>query len=178
LYCFDQSCIASPILATATAFAIVPPSPCLLTVQGKLAARCALPLKRQGVSMTDISAVLDRADQNLSDSIERLFSLVRIQSISTDPAYKAECRKAAEWLVTELKGIGFDASVRDTAGHPMVVAHHDAATADAPHILFYGHYDVQPVDPIELWEDSPFEPKIKELSPGRKVLTGRGTADD
>lgn len=128
--------------------------------------------------MTAISAVLDRADQNLSDSIERLFSLVRIQSISTDPAYKAECRKAAEWLVTELKGIGFDASVRDTAGHPMVVAHHDGATADAPHVLFYGHYDVQPVDPIELWEDSPFEPKIKELSPGRKVLTGRGTADD
>ncbi len=128
--------------------------------------------------MTDISAVLDRADQNLSDSIERLFSLVRIQSISTDPAYKAECRKAAEWLVRELKGIGFDASVRDTAGHPMVVAHHDGATADAPHVLFYGHYDVQPVDPIELWEDSPFEPKIKELSPGRKVLTGRGTADD
>jgi acetylornithine deacetylase/succinyl-diaminopimelate desuccinylase-like protein len=128
--------------------------------------------------MTDISAVLDRADQNLSDSIERLFSLVRIQSISTDPAYKAECRKAAEWLVTELKDIGFDASVRDTAGHPMVVAHHDGASADAPHVLFYGHYDVQPVDPIELWEDSPFEPKIKEISPGRKVLTGRGTADD
>ncbi len=60
----------------------------------------------------------------------------------------------------------------------MVVAHHEGATADAPHVLFYGHYDVQPVDPIELWEDSPFEPKIKEISPGRKVLTGRGTADD
>jgi acetylornithine deacetylase/succinyl-diaminopimelate desuccinylase-like protein len=128
--------------------------------------------------MTDIFAVLDRADQNLSDSIERLFSLVRIKSISTDPAYKADCRKAAEWLVEELKGIGFDASVRDTSGHPMVVGHHDGASADAPHVLFYGHYDVQPVDPIELWEDGPFDPKIKELSPGRKVLTGRGTADD
>src|SRR5690242_15419042 len=105
--------------------------------------------------MTDIFAVLDRADQNLSDSIERLFSLVRIKSISTDPAYKADCRKAAEWLVEELKGIGFDASVRDTSGHPMVVGHHDGASADAPHVLFYGHYDVQPVDPIELWEDGP-----------------------
>ncbi len=128
--------------------------------------------------MSDLSAVLDRADQNLSAAIERLFDLVRIKSISTDPAFKADCRKAAEWLVEDLKTLGFEASVRDTTGHPMVVAHHAGATADAPHVLFYGHYDVQPVDPIELWEDDPFDPKIKELSAGRKVLTGRGTADD
>jgi acetylornithine deacetylase/succinyl-diaminopimelate desuccinylase-like protein len=128
--------------------------------------------------MTDLSAVLDRADQNLPASLERLYSLVRIKSISTDPAFKADCRQAAEWLVEDLKTIGFDASVRDTIGHPMVVAHHAAATADAPHVLFYGHYDVQPVDPIELWEKDPFDPGIKELSDGRKVLTGRGTADD
>lgn len=128
--------------------------------------------------MTDISAVLASADQALDTSLERLFSLVRIKSISTDPAYKAECRKAAEWLVGELKDLGFDASVRDTPGHPMVVAHHAAESAGAPHVLFYGHYDVQPVDPIELWEDDPFDPKIKELAPGRKVITGRGTSDD
>ncbi|TWF52880.1 dipeptidase [Neorhizobium alkalisoli] len=128
--------------------------------------------------MSDLSAVLDRADQNLPAAIERLFDLVRIKSISTDPAFKADCRKAAEWLVEDLKTLGFDASVRDTAGHPMVVAHHAGATAYAPHVLFYGHYDVQPVDPIELWEDDPFDPKIKEISAGRKVLTGRGTADD
>lgn len=128
--------------------------------------------------MTDISAVLTRADENLSASLDRLFDLVRIQSISTDPAYKAECRKAAEWLASELTTLGFDATVRDTAGHPMVVGHHAGATADAPHVLFYGHYDVQPVDPIELWENDPFEPSIKDLGNGRKVLTGRGTADD
>ncbi|SMD17285.1 Acetylornithine deacetylase/Succinyl-diaminopimelate desuccinylase [Rhizobium sp. RU36D] len=128
--------------------------------------------------MTDISAVLASADQALDTSLERLFNLVKIKSISTDPAYKAECRKAAEWLVGELNSLGFDASVRDTPGHPMVVAHHAAATAEAPHVLFYGHYDVQPVDPIELWEDDPFDPKIKELAPGRKVITGRGTSDD
>lgn len=128
--------------------------------------------------MTDISAVLASADQALDTSLERLFSLVRIKSISTDPAYKAECRKAAEWLVGELKDLGFDASVRDTPGHPMVVAHHAAESAEAPHVLFYGHYDVQPVDPIDLWEDDPFDPKIKELAPGRKVITGRGTSDD
>ena len=127
--------------------------------------------------MTDTNPVLDRADANLDASLERLFELIRIKSISTDPAYKAECRKAAEWLVAELDGLGFEASLRDTPGHPMVVAHHAGATPDAPHVLFYGHYDVQPVDPLELWESDPFEPSLKDDN-GRKVITGRGTSDD
>jgi acetylornithine deacetylase/succinyl-diaminopimelate desuccinylase-like protein len=128
--------------------------------------------------MTDLSPVLDRADQNLPSSLDNLFELLRIKSISTDPEYKAECRKAAEWLVAYLNSLGFKASVRDTPGHPMVVAHHDAGSADAPHVLFYGHYDVQPVDPIELWESDPFTPEIKDMGNGRKILTGRGTSDD
>ncbi|WP_313611302.1 M20/M25/M40 family metallo-hydrolase, partial [Rhizobium sp.] len=128
--------------------------------------------------MTDVSPILSTADDNLTSSLERLFELVRIPSISTDPAYKAECRKAAEWLVRTLSSLGFEASVRDTAGHPMVVAHHDAATKDAPHVLFYGHYDVQPVDPLNLWENDPFEPAVKDIGAGRQVITGRGTADD
>ncbi|MGE6784986.1 M20/M25/M40 family metallo-hydrolase [Ensifer adhaerens] len=128
--------------------------------------------------MADITPVLERADANLPKSLDRLFDLVRIKSISTDPAFKAECRKAAEWLVAELNSLGFTASVRDTPGHPMVVAHHDGAKPDAPHVLFYGHYDVQPVDPLNLWDTDPFEPGIKEIEPGRKVITGRGTADD
>ncbi len=128
--------------------------------------------------MTDLSPVLDRADQNLPSSLDNLFELLRIKSISTDPDYKAECRKAAEWLTAYLNSLGFKASVRDTPGHPMVVAHHDAGKADAPHVLFYGHYDVQPVDPIELWESDPFAPSIRDMGNGRKVLTGRGTSDD
>ena len=128
--------------------------------------------------MTDISPVLARADQNLPASLDRLFDLVRIRSISTDPAFKADCRKAAEWLAAQLTELGFEASVRDTTGHPMVVAHHAAMTADAPHALFYGHYDVQPVDPLNLWENDPFDPAIKELDGGRKIITGRGTSDD
>ena len=127
--------------------------------------------------MSAVQPVLDNLDANLDASLERLFSLVRIPSISTDPAYAQECRRAAEWLVEALKGIGFDASVRETTGHPMVVAHHEGPQG-APHILFYGHYDVQPVDPLNLWEDDPFDPKLKEIEPGRKVITGRGSSDD
>ncbi|CAM5385192.1 dipeptidase [Mycolicibacterium aubagnense] len=127
--------------------------------------------------MTVLTPVLDRLDKNLDQSLDRLFDLLKIKSISTDPAFSADCRKAAEWLVADLKSIGFDASVRDTPGHPMVVAHHDGP-ADAPHVLFYGHYDVQPVDPLNLWHDDPFAPAMKEIEPGRKVITGRGSADD
>ncbi len=108
--------------------------------------------------------------------LNRLFDLLRIKSISTDPAYAAECHRAAEWLAADLKTIGFNASVRDTPGHPMVVAHHDGP-ANSPHFLFYGHYDVQPVDPLELWSDDPFDPAVEERE-GVKVITGRGSSDD
>ncbi len=126
--------------------------------------------------MTAIAPVLDTLDKNLDASLKRLFDLVKIPSISTDPAYAADCRCAAEWLVADLKSIGFEASLRDTEGHPMVVGHH-AGPKDAPHILFYGHYDVQPVDPLNLWRDDPFEAKVKEID-SVKVITGRGSADD
>jgi acetylornithine deacetylase/succinyl-diaminopimelate desuccinylase-like protein len=128
--------------------------------------------------MLSLPPVLDHLDSNLDASLERLFALLRIPSISTDPAYAADCRRAGEWLVEDLRSIGFDASLRDTPGHPMVVAHHEGPSADSPHVLFYGHYDVQPVDPLELWTDGPFEPAIKEIEPGRKVITGRGSSDD
>ena len=128
--------------------------------------------------MLSLPPVLDNLDSNLDASLERLFALLRIPSISTDPAYAADCRRAGEWLVEDLRSIGFDASLRDTPGHPMVVAHHEGPSADSPHVLFYGHYDVQPVDPLELWTDGPFEPAIKEIEPGRKVITGRGSSDD
>src|SRR5690606_10961544 len=91
----------------------------------------------KGPAMSAVQPVLDNLDANLDASLERLFSLVRIPSISTDPAYAQECRRAAEWLVEDLKGIGFAASVRETTGHPMVVAHHEGP-AGAPHVLFYG----------------------------------------
>ncbi len=125
--------------------------------------------------MLDVTPVLDRLDRSLDDSLERLFGLLAIPSISTDPAYASECRKAAEWLVKDLRSIGFEASVRETQGHPMVVAHHDG---EGPHVLFYGHYDVQPVDPLNLWDTDPFQPAVKEVEPGRKAITARGASDD
>jgi acetylornithine deacetylase/succinyl-diaminopimelate desuccinylase-like protein len=124
-----------------------------------------------------IDNVLASIDRDLDASLARLFELLKIRSISTDPAYRDECARAAEWLVRDLKGMGFDASVRATNGNPMVVAHAKSANANAPHVLFYGHYDVQPVDPLELWKDDPFAPKIIEAE-GSKRIVARGAADD
>ncbi|MCD7060851.1 M20/M25/M40 family metallo-hydrolase [Pelagibacterium xiamenense] len=126
-------------------------------------------------SSSSLDAVLAHVDAQLDDSVERLFALLRIASISTDPAYAGECRKAADWLANELDGLGFDASVRPTEGHPMVVGHDKSQ--DGPSVLFYGHYDVQPVDPLSLWVHEPFEPAIGEEN-GRKVILARGASDD
>ncbi|PQO24499.1 hypothetical protein C2I36_02360 [Rhodobacteraceae bacterium WD3A24] len=121
-----------------------------------------------------LAPVLDRIDADLPAALERLMALLRIPSISTDPAYDGACRKAADWLVDDLAGIGFQAERRDTTGHPMVVGH---APGDGRHLLFYGHYDVQPVDPLALWSRDPFDPAVEETAAG-KVIRGRGAADD
>ncbi|HBQ36855.1 MAG TPA: hypothetical protein DD729_08495 [Rhodobacteraceae bacterium] len=121
-----------------------------------------------------LNAVLDKIDQNLDAATDRLLDLLRIPSISTDPAFAADCQRAADWLVDDLKTIGFNASKRDTTGHPMVMAH-----ADGPgtHVMFYGHYDVQPVDPLELWDRPPFDPALEKTAAGM-VIRGRGSSDD
>ncbi|MFL2792594.1 MAG: M20/M25/M40 family metallo-hydrolase [Paracoccaceae bacterium] len=121
-----------------------------------------------------ISKVLTQIDEDFSQSTDRLFELLRIESISTDSNYDAECEKAADWLVSELSDIGFKASKRATLGHPMVIAHSDGPGSK---IMFYGHYDVQPVDPLDLWDNPPFEPAIEETNNG-KVIRARGAADD
>jgi acetylornithine deacetylase/succinyl-diaminopimelate desuccinylase-like protein len=121
-----------------------------------------------------LDAVLARIDQDLDNATERLFDLLRIQSISTDPAFDGEVAKAADWLAAELNALGFDASVRPTTGHPMVVAH---GSDSGPHVLFYGHYDVQPVDPLELWNRDPFDPVIEDQN-GTPVIRARGASDD
>ncbi|KQB14421.1 M20/M25/M40 family metallo-hydrolase [Rhodobacter capsulatus] len=121
-----------------------------------------------------LDAVLARIDDTLPDACDRLLDLLRIASISTDPAFEGDCARAAAWLVQELKSLGFTASARPTPGHPMVVARH---AGPGRHILFYGHYDVQPIDPIELWDRDPFDPALEETAKG-VVIRGRGAADD
>ncbi|MBO6509131.1 MAG: dipeptidase [Roseibium sp.] len=127
--------------------------------------------------MSSIDKVLARIDTDIENSLERLFDLLKIKSISTDPAFAAPCREAAEWLARELNEIGIESSVRDTAGHPMVVGHRKSGKP-GPHVLFYGHYDVQPVDPLELWERDPFEPAIVTREDGTKIIVARGSSDD
>ena len=129
--------------------------------------------------MADLDRVLDRIDADLDASVERLFQYLRIKSISTDPAFKADCRAAAEHLAGDLRTVGFTADVRPTAGHPVVLAKTNGnTTGSGRRVLFYGHYDVQPVDPLDLWQTPPFEPRIATLPDGRKAIVARGAADD
>jgi acetylornithine deacetylase/succinyl-diaminopimelate desuccinylase-like protein len=121
-----------------------------------------------------LDAVLARIDADLPQSLDRLLDLLRIPSISTDPAFKPDCARAADWLVEDLKDLGFEASARPTPGHPMVVAH--GGEGDK-HLLFYGHYDVQPVDPLSLWDRDPFDPEVQDTPKG-KVIRARGSSDD
>ncbi|MEO6396177.1 MAG: M20/M25/M40 family metallo-hydrolase [Devosia sp.] len=124
----------------------------------------------------EIDAALAYADAHLDQSLDRLRELIRIKSISTDPACAAECRRAADWLVADIASQGFAASARPTPGHPVVVAHDPKGTG--PHVLFYAHYDVQPVDPLELWNSDPFEMEMLPQPDGETHLVARGTSDD
>ena len=123
-----------------------------------------------------LDAVLARVDADLDASLDRLMAWLRIPSISTDPAFAEDCRKAADWLVAELRGIGFDAVSNPTEGHPIVTAHDRSAPGFAA--TFYGHYDVQPVDPLSLWEHDPFAPFIETRADGTKAIRARGASDD
>ncbi len=123
-----------------------------------------------------LKSALNRVDMDLDASLERLFALLRIPSISTDSAFNKDCDRAAEHLKKDLDSLGFKARVQPTCGHAIVVGHRPRK--GAPHFLFYGHYDVQPVDPLSLWEVPPFEPRIVEISKGRKVIKARGACDD
>jgi acetylornithine deacetylase/succinyl-diaminopimelate desuccinylase-like protein len=126
--------------------------------------------------MSQLDAVLSRIDADLDPALERLFELLRIKSISTDPAFAGDCRACADWLREDLQSIGFDARADATPGHPIVVGHDRSAAG--PSALFYGHYDVQPVDPLELWDHDPFEPYIETRPDGTRAIRARGASDD
>jgi acetylornithine deacetylase/succinyl-diaminopimelate desuccinylase-like protein len=129
--------------------------------------------------MTDlpITKVLDSVDRGLDASVERLFEILRIPSVSTDPAFAADVQRGAQWMADTLSDLGFEASVRQTTGHPMVVAHHAGPGEDATHLLYYGHYDVQPADQLELWDSGPFDPVLVDGPHGKRIVA-RGAVDD
>ncbi len=121
-----------------------------------------------------VEKVLSRIDADIDASVDRLTKLLEIKSISTDPAFHDECERAADWLVKDLESLGISASKRAAPGKPMVVGH---VGDSGPHLMFYGHYDVQPVDPLDLWDHDPFAPRLEETPEGT-VIRGRGSSDD
>src|SRR5258708_2138874 len=129
---------------------------------------------------SQLQPVLDRIDADLDNSLERLFALLRIKSISADPAFAGDCKAAADHLAKDIASLGLATNVRPTAGHPAIVAKTNGGGSGPgrPHVLFYGHYDVQPVDPLSLWHRPPFEPAVTDHADGRKIIVARGAEDD
>jgi acetylornithine deacetylase/succinyl-diaminopimelate desuccinylase-like protein len=117
--------------------------------------------------------VIDFVNVNRDRYLEELKALLAIPSISALPEHSADVRRCAEWCADEMRRIGLqNVKLIDTPGNPVVYG--DWLNApDAPTILFYGHYDVQPVDPVELWESPPFEATIRDGE-----IYARGSADD
>jgi acetylornithine deacetylase/succinyl-diaminopimelate desuccinylase-like protein len=131
------------------------------------------------------SSAIEWLNNNEQASIERLIEWLRMPSVGTDPAHDADTARAAAWASDHLRESGFRVELKPTGsvsdpGHPIVLAHCDGADDyTGPHVLFYGHYDVQPADPLELWESPPFEPVIKPADGniGERVVA-RGACDD
>ena len=126
-----------------------------------------------------LSSVLERVDADFDKSLERLFTLLRIKSISADSAFDDDCKKAADHIAADIATIGFDAKVLPTAGHPALIGKSNGTgPGKGAHVLFYGHYDVQPVDPLDLWHRPPFEPVVTKHADGRDIIVARGAEDD
>lgn len=121
-----------------------------------------------------MNSALNYAAQHARRFVDQLFELLRIPSISTDPAYKEEVQRAAEWVAEDMRRIGLDdVQIIPTAGHPLVYGQWLKAGLDKPTLLIYGHYDVQPAAIADGWTSNPFEPVIRE---GRVIA--RGASDD
>ncbi len=138
------------------------------------------PCTIDGTILDHTGSVLDHIDQHFPTSLDRLFELLRFPSVATDPAHDPDCLKAARWLVRDLESMGFEAGLRQTTGQPVVVGRYvpPGGGEGKPHILFYGHYDVQPADPLDLWASDPFDPVIRKMENGKEAIFARGACDD
>ncbi|MCB0071105.1 MAG: M20/M25/M40 family metallo-hydrolase, partial [Caldilineaceae bacterium] len=118
-------------------------------------------------------AARDYARAHLDKFLDELFAMLRIPSLSGDPAYAADVRRMAEWLAQHMRSLGLDnVQVMETAGHPVVYGEWLGAGPSRPTVLVYGHYDVQPPDPLDAWASPPFTPDIRD---GK--LYARGATD-
>ncbi len=122
-----------------------------------------------------LARVRARAEAAFEESVRRLVDFLRIPSVGTDPARAADTRRAAEWLARELAGLGLAVELAETGGHPVVLAR--GGPDRGPRVLYYGHYDVQPPDPVEAWSGDPFNPRIVDGPHGPRVVA-RGASDD
>ncbi|MDD4891527.1 MAG: M20/M25/M40 family metallo-hydrolase, partial [Phycisphaerae bacterium] len=127
---------------------------------------------------------IDYLRSHRSESLERLRSVLRVPSISANPANAGDCRKVATMVVDYMRSFGLRSEVAQTGGSPAAVGFWDGAGPDAPTVLLYGHYDVQPPDPLELWSCDPFAAEVRSVdvagkpAPEGGVLVARGAADD
>jgi len=108
----------------------------------------------------------------MTKQLEDLFEILRFPSISTASEHAGDVRACGEWIVAKLKGMGLSVDLHETAKHPIVVARNEHV-AGKKTVLIYGHYDVQPVDPVELWDSPPFEPEIRD-----ERIWARGATDN
>lgn len=120
-----------------------------------------------------LDTLLASADAAFPATVQRLCDWLRIPSVGAQPKHAPDCRRAAEWLADRLRAAGFTAEVRPSRGQPCVVAHHPGTGGAGPRLLYYGHYDVQPAEPFDLWHSPPFEPTVDA-----RQITARGAVDD
>jgi acetylornithine deacetylase/succinyl-diaminopimelate desuccinylase-like protein len=123
--------------------------------------------------MSDLNQAVNYANEHQQDALEHYMDFLRIPSISTLPEHEEDITRAAEWIANQLRSLGFEGvEILPTERHPVVYGEWLKAGSKAPTILFYGHYDVQPVDPLDEWESDPFDPQIR----GENIYA-RGASD-
>lgn len=113
-------------------------------------------------AQTSVATLLEAFDRSSDTLQEEFFEFLRLQSVSSEPGYKAQVRACADWVVEYLEDAGLKVELWETSGYPVVFASWLEAGPEKPTVLIYNHYDVQPVDPIELWHSDPFEPTIRD----------------
>ena len=122
--------------------------------------------------MSNLQNALEYAHLNRNKFLNELIEILKIPSISTDDEYKNQIVRASEWMANHLQGLGIEnVEIMPTAGHPVIYGDY-LKKPGAPTVLIYGHYDVQPADPLELWDTGPFEPRVEG-----DLLYGRGSSD-